>query len=243
MSVSDINRNVLIAFVERFNTANFTASFSSNELSVKPFSEHSETTSAPTEKESMERMEFKSFRRKYTLNQSQFLKSKNLAHCRLRTMKLLQVFTVSMTGHSYAMKASRSPELYLDVCCNRNLPVTLLNGAHFLQLVLYNNEAKERMPNEMSMPTAFEANLYFHSTFFGRREAGRNKLNISGNAVNSTVASIEFQLVYKAQDALTWSCLLAPLRVLEPYSRLNPSVIQFQALSLRLDGFRSLKQQ
>lgn len=63
------------------------------------------------------------------------------------------------------------------------------------------------------------------------------------NAVSSLLAGLAVQIVQKAWYALTKSCSLEPLRfVIQPCTRFNPAVIQFQILSQSVNGSVSIKQ-
>lgn len=95
----------------------------------------------------------------------------------------------------------------------------------------------------MSLPTAFETQLYLHTLLLLIREVGLRKLSAMQNAMNGTLAEMPVQLVQKGLDALTKSYLLEPLRVvIQPNMWFNPTMIQFQVLSHRADGFVSRKQ-
>lgn len=68
-------------------------------------------------------------------------------------------------------------------------------------------------------------------------------VNVSRSAVNTMMVGMAVQTVQRAKDALTNSCLLGPLRVVtQPYLWFSYEPIQYQVLSLRSDGFISLRQ-
>lgn len=63
----------------------------------------------------------------------------------------------------------------------------------------------------MSVPSAFESQLYIHEMVLMSRAVGRISEKIVQNAVSSTTTGSEFQPVQKAWDALNESCLLGLL--------------------------------
>lgn len=76
------------------------------------------------------------------------------------------------------------------------------------------------------------------------KEAGRKKLNIFQNTVNSMIAGMAAQLMQKIWGVLTNSCSPDPLLVgIHPYLWFSVAVNQYQVLSLRSGGFMSQKQE
>lgn len=71
--------------------------------------------------------------------------------------QIRQVFTGSLAISSIAMKNSQIEKPFLHVFHNWKLCVTLLNGAAFLQPVLDDSQAKEKMPYGMRVLTEFPA--------------------------------------------------------------------------------------
>lgn len=137
----------------------------------------------------------------------------------------------SLAVHTYSVKGGRIRALFFHDFLCRNLSVTLLNVARFLQLVLGNSPAKVQKPCELSMRTTLDAQFYFHTRALMIREVRRKKPNIIHNALNSTLVDVELQDVQEVWDALTKSCSFGPLRVVvRPYLRFNPAVIQFEIL-------------
>lgn len=65
----------------------------------------------------------------------------------------------------------------------------------------------------MSMPTALEAQLYFHAVALMCRGVGRNKLNIVQDELINMIAAMTVQYERNAWDALIKSCSLGLLRV------------------------------
>lgn len=179
MSVLDINHRVLIAFVVLFDTVYFKARSIFLALPVQHFLEWVESATVPAPKEIIERMELEFSRRKTALKESQIHTSRKLDLHKLGTEYIFQVLRASLAVHTNVMMDCRIRELFFAVFCYRTFPVTLLNGARFLQLVFNNTQAKANMPYEISMPTAFEVFFYFHSILFMRREVGKNKLNFN----------------------------------------------------------------
>lgn len=105
-------------------------------------------------------------------------------------------------------------------------------------------KANATIQYEINVPTAFDAQVYFHAMVLMRREFGKKKVNIHRSAANSMTAGMAFLLVQKACDAFKKSCSLGPLQVFsEPCMWSSTAVIQFQVLSQRSDGFVSLKEQ
>lgn len=120
----------------------------------------------------------------------------------------------------------------------------MLNVSRFLQLFLdSNSREKAQMPFIMSIPTAFEAQFYFSASMLICREVGAKKLDILGDAMNTTLAGMAVHLIQNVWNAQTKSCQLGPLGFLiESYMTFKPAVIQFQLFSQRTDGFVSVRQ-
>lgn len=64
------------------------------------------------------------------------------------------------------MKDGRIWEIFFLFFREENVQVTLLYRACFVQKVLHNRQTKTKMPCEMSMRTAFEANLDLRAFLF-----------------------------------------------------------------------------
>lgn len=62
----------------------------------------------------------------------------------------------------------------------------------------------------MSVPIAFNSQLFFDVVNWISREVGRKKLNIVQDAVKTTIAVIVVHLVQNVWDALTKSCMIEP---------------------------------
>lgn len=132
-------------------------------------------------------------------------------------------------------------ELYFHVLCSKDLPVTLLNGACYWQLVLDSNKTKAKMSCEVIIPAALGKSVYIHTMALMSKENGK-KLNNIQNAVNSTVSGMMLQLVKKACHVLKDFCSFGPLQtVIALYMRCNSTVIQLNVLSQQSDGFGLLK--
>lgn len=96
----------------------------------------------------------------------------------------------------------------------------------------------------MSVPTAFGAQIYFHSTALTSRSNESKKLNNVRNAVNSTLVGMAVQLMQKDWDVITRSCSFGRLRiVINLYLSFNSEAMRFQVFSRRSDGFMLLIQQ
>lgn len=152
----------------------------------------------PVANKTMANMKDKTLRRKPALKTSQFLKSENLAPPKLGTEQIIQILRASVAVHTYALKNGRIRELSFQLFCNRNFSVTMLNDARFLQLVTDNSKAKAHLSNKMSVPTAFEEQLYFYVVALISRKVERMKLNIVQNARNSTMEDMKANLARKA---------------------------------------------
>lgn len=111
------------------------------------------------------------------LKESQFLTSDNLALHKLGTAQVLQVLRASPTIHTYALKDGRTGELFLYHLRYRHYPASLLNSARFLQFVLDSNSwVKAQILYGMSVPNAFEVQLYFHALVLHSRQVGQKSL-------------------------------------------------------------------
>lgn len=83
----------------------------------------------------------------------------------------------------------------------------------------------------MNMPTAFEAQLYFHALGMLSQKVRRGKLSVIEKAGSDALAGMAVQILQKTRNAFTTSCFAGPLRiVLQPYVWFNPFMIQSQIL-------------
>lgn len=154
MSTFDINRRVLLSFLVLFDTAAFIAKLNFIELLVKSTLDRVETVSIPAVKENVQRMEMKVLGRKSALTESQLVTSEDLELQMLGIVKARQLHEASLTVHTYAMRDVLIWEPLFCVFHNRNVHVTLVDGAHILQLVLNNSQARSQMRHQVSVPTA-----------------------------------------------------------------------------------------
>lgn len=129
----------------------------------------------------MESIEVTVWRRKFALKMFQFLKCENLALRKLRTEQFRPVLVASLAVHTYALKNGGIRELFLRVFCKQNSPVSLPNSSRFLQLVLDYRQAKTWMPYKISVPTAFETELYFHALVLMSTEATWKRAKVDRN--------------------------------------------------------------
>lgn len=67
----------------------------------------------------------------------------------------------------------------------------------FLQLVLYHSQVKLNASFEMSVPTAFQAELYLHAVVLMSKEEGKQNQNVILSEVNGTFAAMIVQLRQK----------------------------------------------
>lgn len=72
--------------------------------------------------------------------------------------------------------------------------------------MLDNSQTKAHFQYEMSVPTAFVAQLYFHAVVLLSRDVKIKNSNIVQKAMKRTMVGMVFQLVRKAWDPLTSSC-------------------------------------
>lgn len=54
-------------------------------------------------------------------------------------------------------------ELFLQIICERDFPVTLFNGVRFSQSALANSYANALISHDIRVTTALETHLYFHA--------------------------------------------------------------------------------
>lgn len=113
--------------------------------------------------------------------QSQLLANENQALHELGAQQIFQILISSLTNHTYAMKDAQINELFFHIFREKNFPVLQLIGTRFSLSVLENNQGKAKMRCEMSIPTAFEAEFYFHGISFMLIEDESKMLNIIRN--------------------------------------------------------------
>lgn len=108
-------------------------------------------------------------------------KGKNLAFRELGSEQTPQFLRASLAVDMYALRDGRNRELFLHVFCERNLHGTQFNGRRVLQLVPEVSQANAHIRYTVSLPIAFETQLYFHAMDLMSREA-RRKSRISSEA-------------------------------------------------------------
>lgn len=120
----------------------------------------------------------------------------------------------STSSHLYACAEGRSDSTALFHVRNwKNFPATFLKSSWFLQLHPDNSQEKAQILYQMSLSTAFEAQLYPHVVASMSRKVIKKKLSIVQNVLNSTLVGMTAQLLQKASDALKRSCSLGRLLV------------------------------
>lgn len=72
--------------------------------------------------------------------------------------RILRAF---LSMHTYSLKNGWIRRLLFYMSFVTNLPVSLLNGARFLQLVLDSSQARRKMLYEVILPTELKAQVYF----------------------------------------------------------------------------------
>lgn len=112
---------------------------------------------------------------RYVLKMSQFLTRGNPALCKLGTEKIFQAIRAFLAVQRYALKHCLVQELLFTSFAKKISPVGLLTDARVLQLVLDNSQSKAYVPNEMSLPKAFQAKLCFHAVALTSGEVRRKK--------------------------------------------------------------------
>lgn len=195
-----------------FDTDGSKTKFNFIELIFKFALQGTATKTIPAAEELMERVQLRLLKRWSALKVSQFLKSKKLAHPRAWNWAYPPEFRSSSGRWTYVMRNSRTEDLFVHLLFDRNFPVSLINSARFLQLVLDNSKRKAQVLYEMSVRTAFLEQIYCHEMVSVGRELSRKKLNIVQGPVNTTLGSVGGQLVEKTRNVLTKFCCLRPLR-------------------------------
>lgn len=175
MSIANMSQSMLVSLVVLLNSADFKAKFYSEELSVKSFVKWIGTAAVSDVKEIIESMKFNALQRMSSLKISQFLKSENMALRRFGAQQHRQALRASLAFHTYSMKQNRIRKLVLHFFHERKFPVSMLNKVQFLQWFHDIIQENAQTPYEMSLPIAFETQLYFHYMAFVSRESVRKK--------------------------------------------------------------------
>lgn len=105
------------------------------------------------------------------------------------------------------MKDGRIRELFFQIFCELDIPLTLLNDAWISHPVLDTSQGKAQLPYGMSVPRFFEAQLYFQPLVLMSREASDKRLNTKFDVVNSRLVGLAVQQIQKAWDSLTKSSI------------------------------------
>lgn len=142
-------------------------------------------------------MKINALRRKSVVEMSHFLENENLVLCELGTEQICLVIEASSAIYSYAPKHDQIRDHFFQLFCKWIFPVTLLIVDLFLQQMLDNSLVKLDLLCKVSAPTAFEAQLDFHSGTLMSREAEGKKEIIVQNAVNSMKAGVAVLFVRK----------------------------------------------
>lgn len=85
--------------------------------------------------------------------------------------QISHVLKASRAINTYALIDGRIRELFFNMFRDRDYQGSLVNDARFLQLVLkLNSRGVAQKLKGMSVPTAFESQLYFHTHVMFRRK-------------------------------------------------------------------------
>lgn len=112
-----INHSILNSFVALFEIHVFEGGFNLPNLPLKSLSECLVMAVDSAAKKAMETMEGTVSRKKSALRTSQFLKSEKLALPELGSEQISQVFRSSPATYTYALKDSRTRELFFHIFC------------------------------------------------------------------------------------------------------------------------------
>lgn len=160
----DFNGSTMPSFVELFDTLKFEQKCDSLELDLKDFLMWVGKAAFFSAKDIMSKMKRKLSRRESELNESKFLISEKMVLQDIGTEQIVQVIRASLAIHTYKLKYGRIWKLFIPMSSDQDYPASLLSGARFLHLVLNGNvRVKAMIPYVMSVPTTFEAQLYFNS--------------------------------------------------------------------------------
>lgn len=158
--------------------------------------------------------EVQTLRRKSTENVTVLI-NVNLALRKPETEPICPILRASLDDHTCVLKDGRIWELFFHLFCNLKSFIAVFKGSQFLQLLHVSSQAKALLAYKMSASTAFKAQIYLHAVAMMSREAQRKNLEIVWDAMNITMVGMAVQLVRKAWNALTKSCLLKSSRVLK----------------------------
>lgn len=95
--------------------------------------------------------------------------SECLALCELIIKTFCHFLRTSRAVHRCVKKNVWIRELPFHIFLEANVSVTLLSCAQFLQLVLFNSQAKTWMPYNFGVPIAFKEKLYCHAMALDER--------------------------------------------------------------------------
>lgn len=199
---------------------------------MKSFLENILTATAPASREVTTKMELRDLQRRSPPKVSHFVTSENLNLGDLAAEQARLVLRAFLVGQKYAITDNRIGEFFVHVFCIKRFPVTPLNGVWYLQLVSSRGRAEAQVPFSTSLLTSLKTQLNSHASDLMSSVVARKRLNMLQNAVVSTLASMEVQLIQNAWDGITKSCFPGPLRdVTHLYLSFSCVVVRFQTLS------------
>lgn len=100
----------------------------------------------PVAKEIMESKELKASRKNYEQSMYQFVKDEDLTLRQLETEPIRKVLRALLVVHTNALTYCGVRILFFHFFYERDVPVTLLSGARFLQLVLEDSQTRGHLP-------------------------------------------------------------------------------------------------
>lgn len=139
------------------------------------------------------------------------------------TEHISQALRAIISGRPYVCSEKSSNQELFTIFSKSLLSVSVFKSPSFLRLGLDSIQATVKMPYTMSVPTAFEAQLYFHSLVLISREVGKKKPNKIHISVNSTFFGMAARILQNVWHTLRSYCLPGSLQVfIEPYALVQP---------------------
>lgn len=142
---------------------------------MKGFLKRLEIETVPAAKEIMEKVVVKVLQKTFVLKVHQILPTEKLILHELGTEEIRQLLGAALHIHMYSMKNSRAQELFSDFSLERNVTVTYLNSARFLQLVFETIQARAHTPYEIGVPTPLKRTALFSRNGLSEQRSCKEK--------------------------------------------------------------------
>ena len=239
-ALKEMNRMLIISFVEIFGDEAFNAEFDTGNFSRVEALQWIRTATIAPARRIVARLSAKANSRKEPVKNST-IKVEDKVLAELGTRQVSQTFRAALAIHSYASKDERVAQVFRNTFVCRNCSVRYLNAGAFIQTVLGGN-VKDGPLVIIDKPTIFEVLVWFHCINMVTTAVQEKTLTLAADYRNGNIIGYVVRSICSAWDLLLKNISDESLSThLLPYIRYNDNTGCFQLVS-REDGFAPLSQ-